>query len=63
MQGIIDDGIAIVATCLIVAAAGALIVVRPWKGRRRHHGKRRSHRPKIDLFETQTAEPVIDPDA
>lgn len=50
MQDFIDDGLAIIAACLIIAAfASALIVFRPWKRRHRHR-RRHSSRTKIDLF-------------
>ena len=63
MQGIIVDTIAIVVAGLLVAGgAAALIMFKPWKRRHRHR-RRHSSRPKIDLFETQPAEPVAKPDA
>ena len=63
MQGIIDDVIAIIIGCLLVAgAATAMIMFRPWKRRRRHR-RRHSHQPRIDLFETQPAEPAAKSDA
>lgn len=50
MQDFIDDGLAIIAACLIIAGfASAMIVLRPWKRRHRHR-KRHSSRKKIDLF-------------
>lgn len=58
MQAIIDDGLAIVFACLVIAGlASALIIFRPWKRRQRHR-RRHSHRPKIDLFVGEPAEPA-----
>lgn len=63
MQAMIDDALAIVITCLVIAAvAAALIVFRPWRRRHRHR-KRHSHRPKIDLFAAEPAKPTAKTDA
>lgn len=63
MQDIIDQGLAIIVACLLVAvAASALIVYRPWKRRHRHR-RRHSRRPKIDLFEAARSEAAPDRDA
>jgi hypothetical protein len=63
MQGIINDGLAIIIACLVIAViASALIVYRPWNRRHRHR-RRHSRRPKIDLFRAEAAEPTSKIDA
>lgn len=63
MQATINDGLAIIIACLVIAViASALIVFRPWKRRQRHR-KRHSQRPKIDLFKAEPAEPAPKNDA
>jgi hypothetical protein len=63
MQALIDDGLAIIVACLVIAAvAVALIVFRPWKRRLRHR-RRHARRPKIDLFKQEQAEPTPKTDA
>lgn len=63
MQDILDDGLAVIFACLLIAAvASALIVYRPWKRRQRHR-RRHSRRPKIDLFEPSHGEPGSGKDA
>lgn len=63
MQAMIDDALAIVIACLVIAALMiALLMFRPWRRRHRHR-RRHSRRPKIDLFEGQSAEPASNGDA
>ncbi|HEY0129795.1 MAG TPA: hypothetical protein VGB57_00205 [Allosphingosinicella sp.] len=63
MQDMIDDGLAIILACLLIAGlASALIVVRPWRRRLRHR-RRHSHRTKIDLFAVEAGEPAAKTDA
>lgn len=63
MQDIVDDGLAILVACLMVAAiASALIVYRPWKRRQRHR-RRHSRQPKIDLFDGKPGGPAPTKDA
>ncbi len=63
MQDVINDGLAIVIVCVVIALfASALIILRPWKRRQRHR-KRHSHRPRIDLFKGDSPDPAAKPDA
>jgi hypothetical protein len=49
MQAIINDALTVLIVCLVIGVAAiALVVLRPWKRRRRHR-RGQSHRPKIDL--------------
>ena len=63
MQTIINDALTVIIVCLAIAGfASALVFFRPWKRRHRHR-KRHSHRPKIDLFAGEPAEPASKIDA
>jgi uncharacterized iron-regulated membrane protein len=63
MQGMIDDGLAVIMACLVIAAAAsALILLRPRKRRHRHR-RRHSRQPKIDLFKAGPSDSVSKVDA
>ena len=63
MQPIINDALAVIIVCLLIAVAAiALIILRPWKRRHRHR-RGHSRRPKIDLFKADAGEPAPKGDA
>ena len=63
MQDMVIGPLAIVGACLLVAiVAVVLVVFRPTARRRRRH-KRRSERPRIDLFAPPRTEAPTEPDA
>ena len=63
MEDIFTDAVAIVAICLLIAAAAvALTIFRPSARRHRRH-KRHGRRPKIDLLKQTQTGPPAEPDA
>ncbi|HLL32079.1 MAG TPA: hypothetical protein VK403_13905 [Allosphingosinicella sp.] len=63
MQDIMTETLAILVTCLVIAAlATGIVMFRPAARRRRRH-KRHSRRPKIDLFKPAHSDAAPEPDA